>query len=347
MSRAATASITSRLVNRVSRTIQSRDQPAPPLPSRDWVVFDTNAVRALGELGARPWSEFLSSWREAGLRTAWVPPVVVEIAGTNLSRKNGLAAKGLQEVQAAARRFDLLAGREIEPDADALVRRSFYEVAGVPVPAPMITGHGAAWRAILDALQAAASPSEVVTTSESDGARSIGIRPPGTASGWNIVIPPGFEAFVRQRVAATTQRVQKSRGPASLERDVAEVLPLWGVTLGERFGVPEEVVQAALDPARKAKLFCSSFAVRAACEIAYDHERLPRGRSRVQDPNDQLDLALTTYLFGGRSVITNDGHLRRVLYSVLADRRRVVDTPSDLLRELSKTRRDLRDSTST
>lgn len=310
-------------------------EPARPA-RRDWVVFDTNAVRALGEFDDRTWAAFASAWDRAGLRTAWAPPVVIEIAGTNLVRKRGLDVPGLRELQRAVRRYDRLSRRALEPDADELVRRSFYELAGVAVPAAPPGVQGPAWREILDTLLRASSPAEVLSTCDPDGTRRIGIRRPGATSGWEIVIPPGFGSFVRERVAATASRVSKPRAGDALERDAATVLRRWGATLGRRLGVSEEVVAAALHPSRGQELFRSPFAVRAVCEIAYDHERLPGRRTKIDDPNDQLDLALTTYLFDNRSVITDDRRLRERLLRVLQDPARMLATPRDLLTELAQ-----------
>lgn len=300
---------------------------------RDWVVFDTNAVRGLAALDARRWERFVAAWNGAGLRTAWAPPVIVEIAGTNLARKKGLDPAGLSDVQAAVRRFDELARGEIEPDADELVRRSLYDLAGVAAPPSPVPNYSDAWRGILTLLLAARSPREVQTRVEG-GALTVRVVPQGAKSGWDIVVPPGFEEFVRTRIAGTVSRVSKPRAGDALERDVASTLPKWGAVLGKRLAVPPTVVAAALDPAHGDRLFRSPFAMRAVCEITYDHDRLPGRRTKVDDPNDQLDLALTTYLYDNRSFVTNDRRFGKLLLRVLADPARIVATPIDLLTEM-------------
>jgi hypothetical protein len=297
---------------------------APAAVVRDWVVFDTNAVRSLASLPEATWSGLRVAWMRAGLRTAWAPPTVVEIAGTNLVRQSGLDSIGLSDVQRAVSRFDDLAHGEI--GVDELVRRSFYELADMPVPPSPVADHTHAWRDILDALVSATSPDQVVVSHE-NGKLTVRIVPRDVESGWEVVIPSGFERFVRARVAAMAARTDDA---TTLEQRVARDLPLWGITLGERFGVPRDIVLAALSPARKERLFRSPFAMRAVCEIAYDFDRLPGGKSRVV-PNDQIDLALTTYLFDNRTFVTDDRPLVALLRGICADQRRIVGSPLGLV----------------
>jgi hypothetical protein len=289
-------------------------------------VFDTNAIRSLGELEDDKWKAFLASWRAQKLTTAWVPWTISEVAGSNLARKNGLKRADLAEVVRAVQRFDKLARGRVLADSNEIVRRALYSLAGVPVPpsdrADQEQKHG---RRVIDVAKRLASTDQVAIE-DKNGCTSIVLKKKNLNTGVSIKFDySDFEDGAKSRLEFWRKHTKCSHGAHVDERvrEIIHFLPDFtkAAALAPSIDVPLDIASRAVMAGKH--LLDSALGYRCIIESWYFHLRATGDKSSIEK-NDIGDISIASYMALALRLVSDDRNLRKLLHDVLANPDQVI-----------------------
>lgn len=283
------------------------------------LVFDSNAIRALGSLESKRWDAFLAGWRAQKLTTAWVPWTICEVAGSNLVRKNGLKRADLAEVVRAVQRFDKLARGRVLFDSNEIVRRALYSLAAVPVPpsdrADQEQKHG---RRVIEVAKRLVSTDQVAIE-DKDGCTTIVLKKKNLNTGVSIKFDyRDFEDGARSRLEFWRKHTKCSRGAHVDERvrEIIHFLPEFtkAAALATSIDVPLDIASRAVMSGKH--LLDSALGYRCIIESWYFHLRATGDKSSIEK-NDIGDISIASYLALAWRLVSDDRNLRKLLRDVL------------------------------
>lgn len=243
--------------------------------------------------------------------------------GSNLHRKK-LTVEGLRDLQLAVGRMDKLADGVVLPDDIELAQRSIYALAGVDYPPDGYVGHTEQWPDHIRVFLRVQHPDQIATVHR-EGKLFVTVEERGQGGVLTIDLPRS-EDFVAHALQAT-QAMQK-RVAENPDQTVPEIvfdhLPTRIVGDALHFGIPEEVAKAAIknvipwaddDETKRAerwdRLIEQPLLYRTSCECAYYHRRATNPEEpRPPEPNDAVDLSLTSYLTPGTVLVVEERRLR-------------------------------------
>jgi hypothetical protein len=285
-------------------------------------IFDTNAVRSLGELPDNEWEAFVEGWDRLQLSTYWIPVVLAEVVGTNLSRKAGLKDEDVAAAVKAVRRFDILAERRIQHDPTEVMRRSIYALLNEIPPPSSEPDRRTEWRAVLDNFLDNIKSAKQIKTQKA--AVELGVLHDGltTPDVFEVVMPTDFSNSAQENVEAWKEILRGKAKVSDHDRinDLFQLFPVWAVNFARNNNIPMQTIKCVFREDPPIRFIKSAFALRAITEHWYYHLRASGEKSSIKE-NDGRDLALSTYLGIAWALVSDDGDLRGLLKQVLADER--------------------------
>ena len=276
-------------------------------------ALDTNAVRRLSAFSVEEWSSTVHSFRGANLTAAWIPWVIREVSATNLIRKE-LSPEGLQELQLAARRHDVLCRGRVLPDAGDLIRQAFYQLAERDDgPETAITSDG--WtRDWLDRFLCLRDPSEV--SSRDGDVKSVTLRRHANDEPWTYEVPNGF--IPAAKTSASWLHDVHEEEPEITRLELAyKYFRGWVPFIAEHLDVPIDVREQASDRHSLGDVAGTALGG-GLIEGWYVAGRALGIASNITE-NDSRDLAIGSYVQCVGTLVTEDKALRHVLRELLRD----------------------------
>jgi hypothetical protein len=281
-------------------------------------VFDTNTVRALGDLTTREWIGVYESCQVQGLVAGWAPWVILELTGTNLRRKR-LTEEDLRDLIVAAHRYDQLCDKRIVPEPYQLMWTSIHELAEVAIPPFPVSQDAGDLRDRLELFVSLKSTEQVCAGEGSD--RDVILKRSDLRRGWGITIPDDFVDYAMRKIEVL--RAGPACQSGASRHDVAwEYFIDWLAYTTNAMGVPMSVRQAVVDKGRATDdhILMSPF-LAGLIEGWYMAERALGLASAVRE-NDGADIAIASYLSVSALLITDDGRLRHLASGLVDERER-------------------------
>ncbi len=294
-------------------------------------VFDTNAIRSIGQLPMHEFRALRRLARSAGLKTAWLEETFGELMVTNLNRKEGCTDAALLEIQTAMSRFDQLAHGVLCRGVNTLVRGCIYNLAQAPAPDPDPDDRRRDWRVIIDGFLRLRSAEDIKFGKDTDVYSQFRLR--NTGEMCRVNVPSAFVPFAEVKIASWRERLISEGRLNVLEKDAAilEDWERWAVATGDQLGIPREIIKRAFWVEAEGRLtrrpaddvLNTPFAWRIVPWNVYAAWRVSGKKSRVKE-NDGRDIALSTYLSVAGRLVTDDHDLLVLLREIVGDKRRIV-----------------------
>lgn len=316
----------------------SQSEPlAPPLKAHPYeldAIFDTCAIRHIGDLEKHEFRKLRRHATRAGLRTAWLGENLGELMVSNLRRKSGITTEDLRQIQVAAARFDQLCRGSMCASINTLVRRSIYKLAGADPPDPDPDDRGEGWLKNLAGFLLLQSASDIQFGADPNPYCVFGI--PGTNIQASISLPAPFIPQATKTIEYFKDLLRGVGAPDALNED-KEVMHFWDrwvEATGVQLAIPGEVLERAFyvkaDGARKRRPYQEVQRTAFALRLAPHHTYLARRISDRQPglhKNDGTDVALAAYLSCAGRLVSDDVALVDFLHEVLDSRYTVVSLP--------------------
>jgi hypothetical protein len=291
-------------------------------------VFDTSAVRDIGDFEEPKWSAFRARWLKDKLSTSWIPIVVSEVLGTNLiGAKESGDPKALAVIVRSVKRFDFLAKTRVLPHMKDLVRAAFYRFAGRSAPPEIFGSYTAQFQELVKLGKKVEDFREVSVKKISDTKLKVGLQVPHTREVLGVNIDLIFGPHVDEEVLKWKARLNGAtfKDDKQVDRILAEHMPGMLKGLGTQNGVPPDVLAKLDDPAlisdpkQLDQMFGTCFAYTAIVQQRYYVERALGKLIGDVEENTGRDLMVATYLSCGARLVVQDKRARNYLKRFTAE----------------------------